>query len=81
MSYVRFALYNVTGGIVWINAFLLAGYFFADLAVVREQFPYIILAISVISIMPVGLEYVRARREARRPGAATASVRPRPSRS
>jgi membrane-associated protein len=65
MSYSRFALYNVTGGIVWVNSFLLAGYFFADLPFVREQFPYIILAISVISVVPIGLEYVRARREAR----------------
>lgn len=37
MSYSRFALYNVTGGIVWVNSFRLAGYFFADLPVVREQ--------------------------------------------
>jgi len=65
MSYARFALYNVAGGIVWVNAFLLAGYFFADLPVVREQFQYIILAIIVISVMPIGIEYVRARREAR----------------
>jgi membrane-associated protein len=68
MSYARFALYNVTGGIVWVNSFLLAGYFFADLPVVRDQFHYIIVAISVISIMPIGIEYVRARREARRTG-------------
>src|SRR5512132_3170220 len=46
MSYSRFALYNVTGGIVWVNSFLLAGYFFADLPVVKEQFHYIILAIQ-----------------------------------
>jgi membrane-associated protein len=94
MSYARFALYNVTGGIVWINSFLLAGYFFADLPVVREQFHYIILAISVISVMPIGIEYLRARREARRSGpaaagdpararagSATDSARPRRSRS
>jgi membrane-associated protein len=74
MSYFRFALYNVTGGIVWVNSFLLAGYFFADLPVVREQFPYIILAISVISVMPIGIEYVRARREARRRGPAAAAA-------
>jgi membrane-associated protein len=65
MPYSRFALYNATGGIVWVNAFLLAGYFFADLPAVREQFPYIILAIVVISVAPIGIEYVRARREAR----------------
>jgi membrane-associated protein len=72
MSYPRFALYNVTGGIVWVNSFLFGGYFFADLPVVREQFHYIILAISVISVMPLGLEYLRARREAKRSGPAAA---------
>jgi membrane-associated protein len=72
MSYSRFALYSVTGGIVWVNSFLLAGYFFADLPVVREQFHYIILAISVISVMPIGIEYLRARSETRRGGPAVA---------
>ena len=66
MSYARFALYNVTGGIVWVNSLLLAGYFFADLPVVKDQFHYIIVAIVVISIMPIGIEYLRARRAARR---------------
>ena len=74
MSYSRFALYNVTGGIVWVNSFLLAGYFFSDLPVVREQFHYMILAISVISVMPIGIEYLRARREARRSGPAAAAA-------
>jgi membrane-associated protein len=70
MSYPRFALYNVAGGIVWVNSVLLAGYFFADLPVVREQFHYIILAVSVVSVMPIGIEYFRARREERRSGPA-----------
>lgn len=74
MSYSRFALYNVTGDIVCVNSFLLAGYFFADLPVVGEQFHYIILAISVISVMPIGIEYLRARRETRRSGPAAAAA-------
>jgi membrane-associated protein len=61
-------------GIVWLNSFLLAGYFFADLPVGREQFHYIIVAISVISVMPIGIEYLRARREARRSGPAAAAA-------
>jgi membrane-associated protein len=77
MSYSRFILYNVTGGIVWVNSFLLAGYFFADLPFVREQFSYIILAIGVISVLPVGIEYLRSGRKAR---SATDSRRPRRSR-
>lgn len=77
MSYSRFILYNVTGGIIWVNSFLLAGYFFADLPFVREQFSYIILAIGVISVLPVGIEYLRSGRKAR---SATGSRRPRRSR-
>lgn len=76
MSYSRFALYNVTGGIVWVNSFLLAGYVFADLPVVREQFHYIVLAISVISVIPIGIEYLRARREGARGGPAGAGENP-----
>ena len=74
MSYIRFSVYNVTGGIVWVNAFLLAGYFFADLPVVRAHFPYIIVPIGAISIRPLGIEYLRARREVRRSGPVAPAV-------
>lgn len=50
----------------------LAGYVFADLPVVREQFHYIILAISAISVLQLGIEYLRARREAAHGGPAAA---------
>src|SRR5512147_2447079 len=38
MTYARFALYNVTGGIAWVLSFLLAGYWFGQLPVVKEYF-------------------------------------------
>ncbi|MCX5795053.1 MAG: DedA family protein [Elusimicrobia bacterium] len=63
MSYPRFALYNVTGGLAWTTAFLLAGYKFAGLPVVKNHFHYVILAIIVISCIPPVWEYLRARRE------------------
>jgi membrane-associated protein len=64
MSYRRFALFNVTGGVVWVLLFLLAGYFFGNLPSVKRNFHYVILAIILISVVPVVWETLRARRTA-----------------
>ena len=65
MSYPRFAAFNVTGGILWVLSFLMAGYWFADLPIVKERFHYVILAIIILSVLPAILEYLRARRHER----------------
>jgi membrane-associated protein len=64
MRYMRFALFNVTGGVAWVAAFTLAGYFFGNVPVVKRNFHFVIVAIIVISIMPPVFEFLRARREA-----------------
>jgi len=61
MSYARFALYNVTGGVAWTFLFLGAGYKFADLPVVRTHFHYVILAIIIISVIPIVVELIKAK--------------------
>jgi membrane-associated protein len=63
MGYGRFALYNVVGGIAWVFAFTLAGYFFGNVPFVKTNFHFVILAIIILSIMPPVIEYLRARRE------------------
>ena len=63
MAYPRFALFNVAGGAVWVLSFLLAGYFFGNVPVVKQNFHYVIVAIILLSIMPPVLEYLRVRRE------------------
>jgi len=65
MTYARFAVYNVTGGVAWVIAFLLAGYFFGQLPIVKQYFHLVIVAIIVISVIPVVVEFVKARRETR----------------
>jgi membrane-associated protein len=62
MSYRRFALYNVTGGVAWIVAFLLGGWFWGGLEFVQRRFHLVIGAIIVISVLPGVVEYWRARR-------------------
>lgn len=61
MTYSRFAIYNVTGGAVWILLFLLSGWWFGSNEIIRRNFKLVILAIVVISVLPAVFEIVRAR--------------------
>jgi membrane-associated protein len=62
MSYTKFITYNVVGAFLWVGLFVLAGYFFGNISVVRENFTLVILAIIAISVLPIALEALRARR-------------------
>ena len=64
MSYRHFALYNVTGGLLWVLLFTYAGYLFGDLPVVQENLKLLIVAIIVLSILPGVIEVIRHRRKA-----------------
>ena len=65
MSYRRFAIYNVTGALLWVMVGTWAGYFFGRITWVQKNFTAVILAIIVISVMPAVIEYVRVRHEAK----------------
>jgi len=62
MSYRRFALFNVTGGVAWVVGFLGLGYAFGNMPIVKKQFHYVIVAIIVVSVAPAVFEFFRARR-------------------
>ena len=62
MSYPRFLAYNVIGAGVWVGLFVLAGYFFGNIPIVRENFSLVILVIIVLSVVPVVIEFLRHRR-------------------
>lgn len=66
MSYGYFATYNVTGGAAWVLTFTLLGYFFGNLEFVKENFELVIVAIILISVAPMFLEWWKARREAKK---------------
>jgi len=66
MTYGRFIFYNVVGGIAWVALFLFAGYRFGSQEWVRNNFMYVILAIVLISILPMVVDYgLRRWRSAR----------------
>jgi len=65
MSYARFALYNVAGGIGWILSLTVAGYLFGNIPLVRKNFSLVIFAIIIVSVLPGLIEVLRQRRRAR----------------
>ena len=65
MTYSRFLAYNVIGGFIWIYFFTYAGFFFGELPFVQKNFKLVILAIIIISVLPIVWETVRALRESK----------------
>jgi len=65
MSYSYFITYNFVGGIVWVLLFTFTGYFFGNIPFVRKNFEYVIIAIILISVVPMFIEWWKARRESK----------------
>jgi len=68
MNYGRFALYNITGAILWVVLGVYAGYLFGGWKVVKENFSLVIVAIVFISLLPAVFEWWRSRRESKSAG-------------
>jgi membrane-associated protein len=66
MNYLKFWMYNVTGGVLWVGMFLIGGYVFGTRPWVKDNFHYVIIAIIVLSCLPIAFEWYRAMREAKR---------------
>lgn len=62
MEYRTFIIYNAIGGVSWVSIFLALGYFFGNLPIVKERFGLVIIAIIVISLVPIGIEYWKERK-------------------
>ncbi|OHX36854.1 hypothetical protein BJL95_22220 [Methylomonas sp. LWB] len=63
MRYRDFLLFNLIGGLAWVLICVFAGYFFGNIPVVKKNFELAILAIIVISILPIVIEVWKARRQ------------------
>lgn len=61
MEYRRFFLFNVTGALGWVLLFTYAGYFFGNIPAVEERFSLVVLGIIGVSLVPILVEFVRAR--------------------
>ena len=62
MSYTRFLLFSIFGGIFWIAFTITAGYQLGQFPIVQRNFEKVILLIVFLSLVPVALEARKARR-------------------
>lgn len=62
MSYPRFALANVTGVVLWVGLCVGSGYLFGQVPFVKQNFSYVVIGIVVVSLLPVLIGLLRARR-------------------
>jgi len=74
MTYSHFIAYNIIGGILWINIFTYAGFFFGSHPLIQRNFKLVIIAIIIISLIPIAVEFIRARHQAKKEKAAQAAT-------
>ena len=62
MTYPTFALFNVTGAVIWVGICTLGGYAFGNVPVVRDNFSLVAIGIVLVSMIPIAIEYLKRRR-------------------
>jgi membrane-associated protein len=62
MSYASFAMYNVVGALLWVLSCFGLGYIFGNVPIIKKNFEVVALIIIAISLIPVALEILKARR-------------------
>lgn len=58
MNYKTFLIYNVIGGLLWCVLFIFGGYWFGNLPIVQDNFGFIIIAIIILSTIPIIKEVI-----------------------
>ncbi|SDZ47039.1 membrane-associated protein [Micromonospora pattaloongensis] len=80
MHYRTFLTYNVLGGILWGTGVTVLGYFLGQISFVKSNIELILIAIVVVSVLPIGIQLLRSRRRAATPPT-EATVSGNPSRT
>jgi membrane-associated protein len=62
MRYPRFLAFSIAGGVLWVSSFTLLGYFFGSMPIVQENFSIAVIAVILISLLPILTEIWKARR-------------------
>lgn len=61
MAYLRFCLFSVSGGILWIFSMIMAGYLFGNVPIIQEHFTVVVLGIIVVTLLPALVTFIRMR--------------------
>jgi membrane-associated protein len=63
MRYRLFVMYSALGSIAWIGSLTLAGYFFGNIPIVKDNLTLVILGIIIITLLPALREFIRHRKQ------------------
>jgi membrane-associated protein len=63
MTYGKFLSYNIVGGVAWVALFTFGGYFFGNIPFVKKNFSLVIIAIILISLLPMVYEFLKHRKK------------------
>ena len=61
MDYRKFMTYNVVGAILWVGLLLPAGWYFGNFPIVKNNFELVIFGIIGVSLLPMVIEFARAK--------------------
>lgn len=61
MHYRTFITYNVIGGLLWTGLFTIIGFFFGNIPFVRDHFSMIVVAIILVSVVPIAIVALKKR--------------------
>lgn len=61
MTYARFTLFNVIGALAWVVSLTLAGYWFGNMPWIKQNLTAVIVAIILLSLVPVGIGAWKSR--------------------
>jgi len=62
MTYRKFLSYNVIGAAAWVGLLAYAGYLFGNIPWVKDNLPWIVLGIVIVSLLPMIVQFVKERR-------------------
>jgi membrane-associated protein len=65
MNFGRFWLYNIVGGAIWVSLFLVAGFWFGNIELVKNNFIFVTLGIIAVSVIPIAYEWMKAKKAQR----------------
>ncbi len=66
MDFRRYALYSAIGAALWTVSLTVLGYLIGNVPVIKNNLEYAIILIVVVSIVPIAIHRLKARRDAGR---------------
>lgn len=61
MDYRRFLAFSLSGSLAWVGFFVLGGYFFGNIPVIRDNLTLMMLGIIALSLLPGVIGFLRHR--------------------